>query len=265
MSVHIALVNESTVVADSELDAWAAALRQQIRHLQTAGWPALASVGHYKATTAPAGAQPMIIKDDSDVQGALGYHEVDAQGRPVGYVFARTALDAGIPPSSVVSHETVEQVLDELAAAGYDLSGDGSQGALWVALEGCDPVEDGAYGYSVTAHVAGSPVAVALSDFLLPAWFQQGAAGPFDWTKSCPAPLTLLPGGYAAVQVDGVWQQDVHQDADGPDGINRSSMSHRIGIRAARLGQSEVGTTGVPVLRQAEKAMVAASPDGEVA
>jgi hypothetical protein len=45
--------------------------------------------------------------------------------------------------------------------------------------------------------------AVDVSNFVLPAWFDQGSAGGWDFKGELTEPLQIAPGGYAAPEVDG--------------------------------------------------------------
>lgn len=220
--IHVALINLSSVATDNELDALADALTTQIKQLGHAGYPIVADVHHYYRR-APAYAWQLLILDDSDQADALGYHYTTPTGQPVGRVFARTVTDAGLSWTVTASHELVEMLVDPWASLAVDLGG-----GTWVAWEACDPVEADAYGYQIAG--------VDVSDFITPAWFTPGAPGPYDWTGRCPRPLTLLPGGYVAVQRNGQWTQQVAREAS-PDGRSRVEFAHRIDRRADKRAE----------------------------
>jgi hypothetical protein len=223
--IHVALVDHSTLIDGADLDGLAAALTTQARHLNQAGYPIAATVTHYRRNP-PANAWQLVILDDSDQADALGYHETTPTGQPLGKVFARTVQDAGLSWTVTASHELVEMLVDPWAVLGVDL-GNGD----WVAWEAADPVEADAYGYLIGD--------VLVSDFITPAWFTPGAPGPYDWTHSCPAPLTLLPGGYVAVQRNGQWSQVVAREGS-PDGVSRVEMAHRIDRRTGRAASLHI-------------------------
>ena len=134
------------------------------------------------------------LYDDADQAGELGDHELDS-GKPTGRIFVRTILDGGGTVtegsnslSSVISHEACEIGGDPYANWWSDFpSGD------LVALEACDPVEDESYK---------SSTGVALSNFVGPRWFRDGA-GPFDWLKSRSKPFEVSPGGYIILRDEG--------------------------------------------------------------
>jgi hypothetical protein len=216
--IHVALVNHSRLVTDDQLDALAAALTTQAGHLGLAGYDVVAECRRYNATP-PKTAWQLVILDDADMADALGYHETTPAGQPLGKVFARTVADAGLSWTVTASHEWVEMLVDANALLGADL-GNGT----WVAFEVADPVEADVYGYTIDG--------VKVSDFVTPAWFVPDAPGPYDWTKHCKRPLTLLPGGYVAVQRNGQWTQQTAQRPS-PDGVSRVEFARRINRRRA--------------------------------
>jgi hypothetical protein len=213
--IEVALVNRSTVVHDADLDRLASALTTQAGHLAQAGYDVIATVTH-PAKPAKTAWQ-LVILDDSDQADALGYHETTKAGQPLGKVFVRTVTDAGLSWTVTASHELVEMLVDPWALLGVDLGG-----GTWVAWEACDPVEADRYGYLIDG--------ILVSDFITPAWFVPGSPGPYDWTKHCRRPLSLLPGGYVAVQRNGEWTQQVAREAS-PDGVSRVEFAQRINRR----------------------------------
>lgn len=224
----IALINHSTVVDDAEVAVLAGALKRQINHLQTAGWPVNTSVAMLaRGTKVPKNAVPVNVVNDTDQADALGYHEITTSGQPIGYVFARTAIEYGISWTVDASHEVCEIVVDPFCDLAVDL-GNGD----WLAYEVCDPCEADVYGYRIGS--------VLVSDFVTPAWFSDRAAGPYDWTRSLDSALTLLPGGYAAVQRHGQWTQE-YAALRSPDPVSRSVMARRINKRRARGLRLETG------------------------
>jgi hypothetical protein len=222
LTTHVALINHSTVVRNDELDPLARALTVQAIHLGKAGYDIVADAQRYKGTP-PHAAWQLVILDDADQADALGYHETTPAGQPLGKVFARTVRDAGLSWTVTASHEFVEMLVDPWATLGVDLGG-----GVWVAWEACDPVEADAFGYDING--------IRVSDFITAAWFVDGAPGPYDWTTHCPAPLTLLDGGYVAVQEGGEWQQ-VLAERPSPDGVSRAEFARRIERRRARAGE----------------------------
>lgn len=219
MTAHVALIDRSTVASTGEVDALARALTIQCRHLARVGYPIAADVGVYGHRDVPRGAWQLVILDDTDQVGALGYHDRNRDGRPVAFAFARTAAEAGLAWTVTVSHELVETLVDPWALLGVDLGHDQSGAQWWLAWEACDPCEADADGYAIGG--------IAVSDFVTPAWFVDGAPGPYDWCEHITEPLTLRPGGYASVQVNGEWSQ-VTAEETSRDGVSRAEFSHRV-------------------------------------
>jgi hypothetical protein len=217
--IHVALVNRSTVVKNNDCRALAVALTEQAKHLGVAGYDVVADCVYTEAPGS-AGRWQLVILDDSDQADALGYHETTVTNQPIGKVFARTDRDAGLNWTVTASHEFVEMLVDPWALLAVDLGG-----GDWVAWEACDPCEADVYGYRIGT--------VLVSDFVTPAWFVPGPPGPYDWKRHIRRPLSLLPGGYAAVQQRGVWTQKVAREAS-PDGVSRVVHARRIERRRRR-------------------------------
>lgn len=214
----VALIDRSTIATAVDLDALAKALTIQVGHLADAGYNVFANVKAYRREP-PADAWQLVILDDTDQADALGYHTTTPEGHPLGRVFVRTVTEMGLNWTVTASHELIEMLVDPWAVLAVDL-GDGT----WVAWEACDPVEADAYGYLING--------VAVSDFITPAWFTPGAAGPYDYRGHLHRPLALLPGGYAAVQRDGEWT-NVMAQRPSPDGPSRAQAAQRIDRRRA--------------------------------
>lgn len=186
----VALVNESTLVSDADVTAWAKALVVQAGHIASA-WnlPTWYVVGPVKIAAVPAGAIPLVCLNDADQAGALGYHGVDPHGRPYGRCFMRDSIDNQVDPASVVSHEFCEIVLDP----GCDQWEDTPEGSKFAAYarEACDPVESGSYRIGD----------ISVSDFVLPAYFDRAApATAVVSHDGAVGPFKVQKGGYQIVR-----------------------------------------------------------------
>lgn len=191
--MHIYVVNESTILKDSEVQACLPAFQEQTWQLRAWWNTAAASLFFGKPS---AEAWQIVIVDDADQAGALGYHDFTPGGRPISYVFAKTSRDYGYNWTGVLSHELVEMIADPYIQR-CEQTGD----RQFHALETADPVEAEQFGYTITKGGA----TVFVSDFVLPAWFNPAATkGPFDYKRHCTAPLQVLDGGYAYIW-DGGW------------------------------------------------------------
>jgi hypothetical protein len=68
---HVALVNHSTVIDDTDVTLLADALTQQVEHLAQAGYDIYADVLHYAPGHEPLDAWRLYIVDDTDQADAL--------------------------------------------------------------------------------------------------------------------------------------------------------------------------------------------------
>ena len=155
----------------------------------------------------------IVVLDDADQAGALGYHAETPDGRPFARVFARDSIAGlgGIDPATltavqpgavvlalvaqVISHEAVEAFADSHANEWAD---DGN-GTAW-AYELCDPVESDTYTIDVDGQT------VTLSNWVTPAFFDPQATAPdstFDYLGHLAAPLSIDVGGYAITETEG--------------------------------------------------------------
>ena len=199
----IQVVNQSTVVGASDFGAAVAALQRQVSEHFAPLWSGLSCA--MVAGSAPPGApqtptvETIFVLDDSDQADALGYHELTQADVPVGFAFARTSQTDGSSWSVTLSHELLEQLADPYVETAVVVSAfQGRPAAL--AYETADPVE--ADSYSIDG--------VSVSNFVLPAWFQDAAPTgvKLDYLGRLTAPLTLTPGGYVAYTTDLTnWQQ----------------------------------------------------------
>jgi hypothetical protein len=129
------------------------------------------------------------LLDNADQADALGYHDETAAGVFYARVFVLTCKSAGVSWTSCASHEICEALAD-LSCNRWVSKPDGSE----VALEVSDPVESDTYV---------DPRGVELSSYVLPAWFDPGAAHPFDRLGKLTKPFELGRGGYEIVQTAG--------------------------------------------------------------
>lgn len=216
--VRVALLNDSTVLTDDQISAYAAAYHRQVLEDLRHHWLVDAVVYFSPRGLAVApDTWEIHFGDDLDVSGALGYHDLTKADIPVSLIGAKLDLDNGYSPSVTGSHELCEMLVDPYLAQATQV-GD----SAFVATEICDPCEADRYGYVIHTK-SGEPVLV--SDFVTPHWFQDGSPGPWDFAGHHTAPLTLLPGGYASVWTPQAgWQQQFARTSDVIDVRGRSSL-----------------------------------------
>lgn len=186
--ISIAVQNLSTVCTDDEVKGIVAAVQKQITHDFYPAWGVNARLRFVaKNAKMPSGAWQIAVLDTSDQADALGYHDITAEGLPLGKVFAKSDKDSGYKVSVTFSHEALEMLGDPDINLCAEVDNNGS-GRLY-AYEMCDPVEADKLGYDIDG--------VTVSDFVLPAYFESfRTSGPFAFKTSLPGPFTLAAGGY---------------------------------------------------------------------
>lgn len=182
--IKIAVVNESTVVTDAQCQQAVTDIQTQIYRDFYPAWGTFAVIAFYpKGVIPPKDFWQMVIFDNSDQAGALGYHDVDSNGIPIGKVFAK---DSGLDWTVTLSHETLEMIGDELCnTCAMDANN------KIYAFENCDAVENNTYMIGSTK----------VSDFVYPAWFypQSKSSEQFDHLNICTAPFQIAKGGYIGI------------------------------------------------------------------
>lgn len=190
--IRISAVNHSTVVSNEQLTPMLRAVGHQVAYDIAAAW----DLPHVYVALSPANAVPkgnwlLVVADDSDQVGALGYHDETADGKPVMYVFAKTVQQDNVPLSSTISHEVGEALLDpQINRWALDYN----SGRLY-AYELCDACEADADGYEVLGQ--------RVSDFLYPSYFDPSGKAPYDKSGLVKAPFETRPGGYQTVLENG--------------------------------------------------------------
>lgn len=180
-----------------------------------------------------------IVDSLPDAPGAVAYHDVNGTEVPVALLALSTCSTLD-DVSTAISHEMCETAGD----AQCDLWADDGNGSEW-ARELCDAVESNSY--PVDMGDGGPPIAV--SDFLLPAFFGTGAPAPYNYMASISppqgnppsAPFATAGGGYQIKRDSGANETQVqgHRKAR-LEGTPRS-------IRAAKVAHwsSRVSRRGV--------------------
>lgn len=186
--MYIYIVNESTVLTDTQVQAAVPAFAAFAKDVRS--WWNIALGTFIVTKTPPANSWQLVILDDSDQAGALGYHDYAPGGKPISKIFAKTDLDNGYSWTVTFTHELCEMLGDPYISATMQTGN-----STFAALELGDPVEADADGYYKTTP---SGLKVLCSDFVTPAWFIPGHPGPvFDMVKHCKKPGEIRPGGYA--------------------------------------------------------------------
>ena len=192
-TIRVSIINESKLVTAVEVQAAAAALQRQVSEHFAPAWGVDAALSFVAAGAKPLpGSWWLVILDDSDQAGALGYHDLTDEAMPLGKVFVKTAQDAGVKWTVTASHELLELLADP--AINLTVCATENNNLVLYAYEICDPCQADEFGYAIDG--------VAVSDFLFPSWFEtfhRSGVVPLDYCGRISVPFTLLPGGYANV------------------------------------------------------------------
>lgn len=199
-SPTISVINESTVLSDDQVKAFMGALQTQVSRDAGPIWEFEAILVFVpKGETPDPASWWLVILDDSDQAGALGYHELTSEALPIGKVFAKTDLQYGLETSVTASHELLEMLGDP----DINLTVINAAGTKLYMRELCDAPEDDSLAYEIDG--------VKVSDFVLPAWFEDGnTKGPFSFKGNLSGPFQLAKGGYIGemdVSSQDGWQQ----------------------------------------------------------
>jgi len=203
---QIALLNQSTVVSGSDCRLIAQAIDKQLKKHAVPAWGSASnwSCAAYitNPNAAPASAYDLVILDDADQAGALGYHDQDPNGRPYAKAFAKTVLDNGGDIRTSANSVSVTASHEALEIFGDPQAGYWSQmpsGKL-IAMELCDPVEEDSYLISVGLTLIKVPV----SNFVLPSYFDTMPQDQkFDYLGNLSAPFSMTSGGYQILMTAG--------------------------------------------------------------
>lgn len=199
---NIDVVNESTIIPATTVTQIVRALQVQVHDDFRPAWNTGCRLSY--TSRIGTGSWGLVILDDADQAGALGYHDLTSSGLPLGKVFAHTTQQDGGELSVVCSHELLEMLADPWIDAAVQV---GEQ--AFYSLEVCDACEADQYGYQIGG--------VTVSDFVLPAWFRSDAVGPYDFRDKTTRPLELLSGGYIGSWTPGSgWTQKTADDSAPP-------------------------------------------------
>jgi len=185
--LQIAVINESTAMADGDVQGMIPAFSTQWNKDLNAVWGVGAATFalNSKQHAPPSGSWWVVFLDNSDQANALAYHDLTNEGLPISKVFIKTIQADKASVSVGASHEICEMAVDPWLNSAYQ----DPEGTFW-AGEICDPVEDDQYGYDVGG--------VRLTDFVTPNWFgHKNAVGDIDLRGHATGAFEVLTGGYA--------------------------------------------------------------------
>lgn len=193
-NIKIAFINASTVINDSQAQAVMQALQTQVSRDFAPVWGVDAGLEFFKHNQAiPGECWWLVLLDNSDQAGALGYHDITHEGLPLGKIFAKSDLQYGSEWSVTASHELLEMLEDPDINLTVFRQKSNESGILY-AYEVCDACEADSDGYKIDD--------VLVSDFVYPSWFEDfkhPRGTPYDHMKKIKKPFLLLPGGYIGI------------------------------------------------------------------
>jgi hypothetical protein len=112
-NIKVAVFNVSTVLTAEQVQAALPALQTQVSRDFAPVWGIDAELEFIPTgRRLPVDAWWLGVFDNSDVAGALGYHDLTPAGRPLGKVFAGTDLHTGHSWTVTMSHELLEMLAD---------------------------------------------------------------------------------------------------------------------------------------------------------
>lgn len=195
--IEVAVQNFSTKLSDADLAAYVAAYQVQVQHFAPTApmQPVALKIYPAQGVVVPKDDWLLGFFDNSDVAGALGYHDWTPSGMPLGKVFVETTLQVGGHVSVDGSHELIEMMGDPEISTLIQIDD-----STAYAYELCDAPEDDAYAYDING--------VLVSDFVYLSWFT-GGPGPYDFKGHIQKAREILPGGYigALTFQHGRWAQ----------------------------------------------------------
>lgn len=183
----IAVINESTAMADADIERMLPALQLQWNRDLKSVWQVEPASFTFLAANQPPppGWWWLVFLDNSDQASALAYHDLSNDGSPISKVFVKTLLDGGASVSVGASHELCEMAVDPWLNGAYQ----DPSGHFWAA-EICDPVQGDVYAYKIDD--------VLVSDFVTPNWFaHRHSQVAMDFQGHAHAAFEVLKGGYA--------------------------------------------------------------------
>lgn len=192
MKPQIAFINASTVVGDPEALLCMKALQSQMDNDYFPIWGKTAQLFFFNQKDRKLIDKKywhLVLLDNADQAGALGYHDLTRAGLPMGKIFAKTTMKYGGKWTVTASHELLEMLQDPY----INLTANSADGNTQYAFENCDACEETDYDIN----------GITVSNFVRPEWFEDGhhpEGTQYDFLKLIKKPFQLLPGGYIGMR-----------------------------------------------------------------
>ena len=189
--------NQSTVVTTQQLQSMVKAINMLLTSVCN-DW-ALAPIQLVIGTGRNYPNNYILMLDYTDSDGALGYHD-EINGKAYAKVFAKTILNYGgvvlyrDSSTFTVAQCLAHEMLEMIGNNSVDRWAMDANSVLW-AMELCDAVESNLLIYTIPGGTR-----VALSDYVLPRWFDtEAVGGVFNRANTLHAPFTVDSGGYSII------------------------------------------------------------------
>jgi len=188
-AIKISVLNATSMLTDAQIAPVIVALQTQVSRDFAPVYGIDAKLTQVlKGQTADPTSWWLVLSDNSDQAGALGYHDLTPTGLPIGKVFVKSVIDNGDSWSVTISHELLEMLADPWANLTVFAQSSNTAGKLY-CWEVCDTCEADALGYQING--------IQVSDFAYPGWWGiPGYRGKLDHTGHITKVLDILPGGY---------------------------------------------------------------------
>ena len=189
----INIVDQSTLLNDTDFTAMVEAVKIQFEQHVAPLW--MKGPWRIVVNQPETVGFPIVILDDPDQAGMLGYHTKSPGGKVWGRVFVKAVfglkgqmLTGPKSVSAILSHEVIEAFCN----SNVNLWAKTNDGRM-IAYEIADPVENDWYDIQVS-----DGRSVSVSNFVLPAWFDPYAPSDaqFDYLKKVKKPFVMSKGGY---------------------------------------------------------------------
>jgi len=194
--VHMAVVNQSTLISDAEIELIIAATQEYVAAQIGPHWDIAVTLHQIRAgEPPPAGMWQTVFLNNSDQANDLGYHELTSEGLSLGKVFVATTRSYRQTVSRVFSHEVIEALVDP--ELNRTLPGPGTPYAIEVG----DPLSLDIQGRTVLGQL--------MSGIALPAYYypNYGTNYDLDGHLTGMIPTSAKEGGtFLMWQEDGQWQ-----------------------------------------------------------
>lgn len=185
----------------------------------------------------------LYLWDDTDIDGALGYHDQNARGIPYGFVFTAISEQLGEPWSVTLSHEALELIADpevNLLVMGPHPAHPGKTVFHWYEMS--DAVQNETY------QIDG----IAVSNFVLPLYFtpnnEKGSRNDFLGTISGGKTLVSFgvnPGGYVGFFDPETGQHDTYSRTGDQTAKKRMKIKAQAALARRAIRYKSFGVTPV--------------------